>query len=572
MAETDNKDAFDKLIAGLSASERQEMLNRINQSAPQAIQFVDTERYGSDDWPTLQQRLNGESVFYKIYLWFRSFFTKKATNALYNEDLLTRLARKINRDHPGLIDHHAELLDSVFYERLKTLKDAADFFKPYFTFVDSAPGDFYVFLSSFVSPELSDTINRNADPYILPFTKNPTPDVKNELLHKLDELLNSMDSGSRQNLYFAISGLNWLEQYTRMPFIHFCSQFTNIAGSNFTCPYNNAKSDFEPFGALFSHVVPVQSEALEALFLFSQKKELSSNAQGKDVERAVKEFMAVASSHIATIQMFMSGVPMLKIGKLVNEDYDWEPGNIDGAEAWFPSFRNHWRKIVEVRWNDWLRDRKKSLLSSNLKSDFMLNEFPVMHQRPWMNLWARVPFAYELTGGFLSWFAVEKYDSIITPLNEVMLEGIFIKNENRQSYSEGLNFFVQANKQMLELLNNLAPGGPYGTLFDEFASSKIRTLQVQNQINSMMKSTEAEIADILKKFQKGAAELDDVFKGFFDDTKDGVHDGLQNWTSMKGHQNREWRDNLRKIRDLIKKAIFYLSELEPIDQATKDGR
>ena len=33
MAETDNKDAFDKLIAGLSASERQEMLNRINQSA-----------------------------------------------------------------------------------------------------------------------------------------------------------------------------------------------------------------------------------------------------------------------------------------------------------------------------------------------------------------------------------------------------------------------------------------------------------------------------------------------------------------------------------------------------------
>ena len=88
----------------------------------------------------------------------------------------------------------------------------------------------------------------------------------------------------------------------------------------------------------------------------------------------------------------------------------------------------------------------------------------------------------------------------------------------------------------------------------------------------MMKNTEAEIEDILNKFQKGAAELDDVFKGFFDDTKDGIHDGLQNWTSMKGHQNREWRDNLRKIRDLIKKAIFYLSELEPIDQATKDER
>jgi len=570
MQEADNKDAFDKLIAGLSAEERREMLGRINLNSPGTIQFVDTEGNLTEDGPSLQARFNGESLFYKMILWIRSVFSKKTTNNIYNDDLLARVARRINRDHPGIVDHRAGLLDSVFYERLKSLRDAADFFKPYFTFVDASPGDFYVFLSSFVSPELSESINRNADPFTLPFTKNPTPDVKSDLLRKLDEMLNGMDGSIRQRLYFSISGLNWLKQFTRLPFIHFTSQFTNVAGSNFTCPYCNARNDFEPFGALFAHVVPVNNEALEALFLFSQKKELSSNAQGKDVERAVKEYMAVANSHLATIQMFISGVPMMKLGKLVNTDYDWEPGNIEGAEAWFPSFRSHWRKIMEVRWNDWLRERKKNLLSSNLKTDFKLDEFPVLQYRPWRSLWARVPFTYELTGGFLSWFATEKYEGIMPYLNDVMLEGIFIKSENRQDYSEGLNLFVMANKQMLELLDNLSPSGPYGSLFEEFATNKVRTLQIQNQIDSMMKNTDAEIAIILRDFQKGARQMDDVFKGFFDDQKDGKHESLQNWTSIKGHQNREWRDRLKIIRELIKKAIFYLTELEPIDQATKD--
>ncbi len=572
MLQKDNKDAFDKLIAGLSADERREMLNRINANAPQTVQFVDVDDNIKDIPGNLQLRLNNESVIYKFLLWVRSVFSKRPSEKIYNDDLLLRIAKKVNKEHPGLINHHAAVLDSVFYERLRTLKDAADFFKPYFSFVDAAQGEFYVFLSSFVVPELSDRINRNADPFTLPFSRNPTPDVKTELLRKLDDLLNGIEPSSRTKLYYAISSLNWLKQYTRLPFIHFSSQFTNIAGANYTCPYGNAVNDYDVFGSLFAHVTPISSESLEALYLFSQKKDLTSNAQSKDIERAVKEFMAVANSHLATIQMFITGVPVIKVGKLVNLDYDWEPGNTVGAEAWFPSFRSHWRKILEVRWNDWLRERKKNLLSASLKNDFGLTSFPTMLYAPWKKLWSDVSFAYELTGGFISWFAMEKYDEIINTMNEVMLEGIFLRSENRQEYSEGMNNFVNANKKMQELIEKLSPSGAFGLAFEEIATSKIRTLQVQNQIDSMMSSTETDVADIYKKFIQGAKQIDDVYKGFFEDIKDGVHESLQNWTSIKGHQNREWRDKLRNIFIMLKRVIFYLSELEPIDQAIKNER
>ena len=114
--------------------------------------------------------------------------------------------------------------------------------------------------------------------------------------------------------------------------------------------------------------------------------------------------------------------------------------------------------------------------------------------------------------------------------------------------------------------------GAFGLAFEEIATSKIRTLQVQNQIDSMMSSTETDVADIYKKFVQGAKQIDDVYKGFFEDIKDGVHESLQNWTSIKGHQNREWRDKLRNIFIMLKRVIFYLSELEPIDQAIKNER
>lgn len=562
------KGAFDKLVAGLSTEDRVNMLDRINKNSAPSVQFVETENDIPEKNMSLHLKFKNESVFYRFVLWVRSLISKKTSEKLYNEDILASMAKKVNRDHPGIVNHRIQVLDTIFYQRLRALKDASDFFKPYFSFIDDNPGDFYVFLSSFVTPELSDQINNQADPFTLSFDTEPKPEIRNNLLKKLDDILKGIDGQAKSSLYYAVCAVNWLKQFTKLPYIHFTSQFTNLTGDVFTCPYKNAINDYDAFSAVFANIHPVQNEVLEAMLLFSQRKELSRNAQEKDIERTIKEFLAKSNQHFATIQMFITGVPIVKVGKIINEDYDWLPGNINGVEAWFPSFRSHWRKIFDVRWNDWLRERKKSMLSESLNDDFQLTEFPIMKYRPWTALWMRVPFAYELTGGFLSWFCNEKFNDILQTLNEVMMEGVFIRNENRIEYSEGLNLFVQANNQMVELEARLSSNGEYGSLFDEFASSKIRSFQVQNQIDSMMATTESEINDIFKNFCKGARMMDRVFHGFFDEKKDGEHESLQNFTAIKGHQNRVWRDRLAGIRELIQRTLFYLSELEPIDAAT----
>ena len=545
------------------------MLEKINQDSVSVVQFIETENQVPEKSLSLHLRFKEESFFYRFFLWLRGIIEKRSSEKIYNEDVIASMARRLNRDHPGIVNHRNGLLDTVFYEHLKALKSASDFFKPYFAIIDDSPGDFYVFLSSFVAPELSEKINSEADPFSLDYSAEPTNDTRAMLLKNLDNILKNIDAGSKRDMYTAVSSVNWLRQFTRLPYIHFTSQFTNLTGSNYTCPYRNAVNDYAAFAAVFTNILPVKSEVLEAMLMFSQKKNLTKNAQDKDIERTVKEFLSKTNQYFASIQSFISSVPILKTGKIINADYDWLPGNIEGVEAWFPNFRSHWRKIIDVRWDDWLRERKKKNLENYLKNDFGLSEFPVLTYRPWQALWMRVPFSCELTGGFMSWFSENAYDDMIQTLNEVMMEGVFVRNENRIEYSEGLNLFVQAVSQIRELTDRLAPEGEFGALFDEFATSRLRSFQVQNQIDSMMATTEGEIKDSVRKFSKGSRMMDKCLNGILSDEKDGVHDGLQNLGTIKGSQNRAWKDRLRKIWETLKKAQFYISELEPIDSTTE---
>ena len=564
MVESDTKSSFDRLVAGLNAEDRLAMLNRINQMDSPSVQ-LSADTVEIDKGVNLQSKLQNESFFYKFILWLRALFDKKTIEQLYSQDLLNSISKKINNKYPGTIDYRIKSLDYIFYERLLTLKEAADFFKVYFTYIEEAPGDFYVFLSSFVAPQLAEKINSQADPFIFPFSKPVTPESRTELAKKLDDILTNMDKDTKMNMYSAVSAANWLYKFSMMQYLHFISQFTNITGDVYTCPYSNAVMDYNELASVFANIQPIENEVLEAIFLFSQRKHLTTNAQDKDIEKAVKEFMVKAVAFLGTIKSFINSVPIKNLGRVVNNDFNWQPGNIEGAEAWFPSFRSQWRKIQDIRWNDFAREQKKQMLSQNLKLDFDLDEFPVMEYRPWLKLWNRIPFKRDLTGGFLSWFCTEKYDKIIQDLNFVAMEGVFYKSENRSEYSEGLNNFSSANVMMQELLRKLSPEGEYGKMFEDFATNRMHSFQVQNQIESMMTQIEDTVKEAIAQFGRGARTIERVFYGFFEEQKDGIHEPLQNITTIRGRDNRRFVDSLISIRQLLKKTLTYISELEPID-------
>ncbi len=569
MSEENNRNAFDRLVAGLSNEDRLEMLSRIRTEQTEPVTLDAAPRDDDGKGGTLKLRINNESGFYRFMLWLRSFFQKTTADKLYNEDMISSIARKISKNHPGLINHKNMTLDSIFCEQLRNLKEAADFFRPYYIVANEAPGEFYVFMGSFVAPELSSEINSKADPFLLPLSKEPPADARTDFLKKLDEILKNMPADMKSRLYGAVSASNWLDQFSRLPLPHLLAQFTETLPGEFSCPYSHARLDFNKLASVFDSMIQIPREVLEALFIFSQRRDLSGSVSDEDVEKAMKELLLRADSYFSSIRIFLNGVPVVQVGQILNSNFDWQPASLTGAEAWFPVFRTQWRRIIEIRWNDWQRERKKLTLSSGLKADFGLNDFPVMPYQPWTKMWSSVSFSFQLTGGFLSWFAASKYSSVADPLNKLLMEGIFVNNDNRAEFSDGMNCIANASARMTALNERLSPDGDLGEIFDQLASTKTGIYQVQGQIDSMMNDINAEIINSRLNFCKGVRSVEAVLAGAFDDVHDGTHDGIQNLSTIDGRRNAEFRESLMDSRQVLKRCLYYISEIEPIDFASE---
>lgn len=565
MNDDQHRGSFDELVAGISSDERKYLLAKINQNREHSFPLVQPAREETDSF-TLDIKLNSESFLYKLFLWIRSLISKKHKLEIYNDDLIRTLARKINKNHPGIVDMQNGLILSLFYEKLKELKNAADFFKPYFNIFNENPGKFYVFMSTFIAPEIASSINAEADPYSVPFEREGTKEVRSSLLKKMEGILKDIPQKSRAVMYDAVKSLNWLKRFSELPYTHFLAQFTAIVSENYTCPFTNAQTDFNALANVLSDARSIPNEALEALFLFPQRKGGATVELDQDTEKSMREFLSKSAAGISMVQMFISTVPFFALGKVIFSDYDWQIETFGGAEDWFVKFKEEWKIVFDERWESWLRDRKKSQLADVLMEKFGILSFPELPYRPWANLWGGVPFRCEMTGGFLYWFATVKYEEIMGVLNVLVLEGVFLNNDNRAEFSEAMNKFAEINHQVQLFGESLNEKGSVGSVFAKLIADHVRTLKGQNMVNSMILNAETSIRGWESSFCDCCRTIEKVLAGILDDEKtDKKYESIQNLMTIKGRENRAYRDNLQAEREVLLESRRILAEIEPLD-------
>lgn len=565
MNENQHRGSFDELVAGISSDERKYLLAKINQNREHSFPLVQPAREETDGF-TLDIKLNSESFLYKLFLWIRSLVSKKHRLEIYNNDLIRTLARKINKNHPGIVDMQNGLILSLFYEKLKELKNAADFFKPYFNIFNENPGKFYVFMSTFIAPEIASSINAEADPYSVPFEKEGTKEVRSSLLKKMEGILKDIPQKSRAVMYDAVKSLNWLKRFSELPYMHFLAQFTAIVSETYTCPFTNAQTDFNALASVLSDARSIPNEALEALFLFPQRKGGATVELDQDTEKSMREFLSKSAAGISMVQMFISTVPFFALGKVIFSDYDWQIETFGGAEDWFVKFKEEWKIVFDERWESWLRDRKKSQLADVLMEKFGILSFPELPYRPWANLWGGVPFRCEMTGGFLYWFATVKYEEVMGVLNVLVLEGVFLNNDNRAEFSEAMNKFAEINHQVQLFGESLNEKGSVGSVFAKLIADHVRTLKGQNMVNSIILNAETSVRGWESSFCDCCRTIEKVLAGILDDEKtDKKYESIQNLMTIKGRENRAYRDNLQAEREVLLESHKILAEIEPLD-------
>ena len=562
--------SFDELVAGISAEERKNLLNKLNQNKDDMLPALHSQ--AKDDVKPLEIKLRSESLFYRILLWIKSLFQKKRVSELYNDDLISHLAKQINKKHPGTLLHTHKLIQSTFYERLRELKTVQDFFSPYFVYVNENPGSFYIFLSLFIVPTLSERITKQADPYVKSFDCEGTLEIRNSLLKNLSSVLNNLEAEEKSLLYSAVRSVSWLQQFCSMPLIHFIAQFTAIVSDSYTCPYVNARVDFDALARIMGNASPIRNEVLESLFLFPYRNASQGINIDADTERALNEFLNKSVTYFSIINSFIQAVPVNSFGKVVNGDYEWQVQSFGGSEDWLVRFKEEWKKIFNERWSSWLRDKKKEELKALLQAEFSIEKFPELPFRPWQNLWGGVPFHCEMTAGFLGWYVTERFEKSIWPISTLLMEGVFSNSDNRNELSQYLNELQEVAFMMKTLVESLSPSGAIGIVFDKIESEHSRSMKNQSQVNKMIMNAESTVRNSGSRFSIACKNIEKVLHACVDDEKVPGYDPVQNFSQIKGRENHQFKEELSKSRMELKCCSSILTDIEPLDLPVKNYR
>ena len=331
--ERENENSFDNLVSGMSKEERMNMLEKMHDSASsyEEESFEPVEVSEEEPEIPLDEQLKKESLGFRILLWLRSVFTNTKPVVLFNEIKISEISKNLQRNYPGLVDAKKGLLLTQLYEKIVELKEAADFLRPYIVAIDKDEGSFYVFLASIIMSDVDDELSENTNPLLTPVITGEKPELRVELIRSMEDILQNIPVDSKQRMYEAVKTVEWLRQFTKIPFIKILSPFSEVSYSVHTCAFSVVGSEFESLAKLLCNGFRLSDNLLESLYLFAVRKsrKFSEDAGGED--KAAINFMNNARANASTIHMFMTSVPMRSVSRVIFGDSKWMPAKFYGG-------------------------------------------------------------------------------------------------------------------------------------------------------------------------------------------------------------------------------------------------
>ena len=565
----DSPNTFDRMVSGISKEERKSLLSKMQSQELSNLPSVEEEESEEiivdEEQPDLETSLKKESIFFRFWIWLKAMIKSDSVQNIYNTELISDMAAKLQRDTPNLIDYKRKYLLETFYNSLVEVKHCIDFFKPYVERYQEDDGAFLVLMGSLIMPGVENEIGTHVDPYTMPFDRQITGELRVSLIHKMDDILKDLPAQERAVMYSGARAMEWLKAFVKLPVESLLAKFTHIADGTDTCAFSAVDSDIAQCARILVKGYKVQSAVLEALYLFSVRNETGEALDVDSNEGGAADFIKRASAEISMIDTFISTVPMRTIGCIVYNNARWQPDAFGGGENWFVKFKSQWRKVFDSRWESWVRECKKEKLRVRMQEYFKLSSFPQFPLRPWKDISSSLTFRYELTIGFLYSFFQNQYLEYLKPMKIMLLEGQFRQKDNQTEFSEQMNALEDCNNRLRDFKKKLSPSGDYGVQFSRFEHKGIHSASTEIQIEALMSDMESDVSVIIRKFGNALRIVDMVIAGAMNQRLDTRYDALVNINTIHGHENKQFRQDLMEAQIGMTHVLEMLTEIESVD-------
>jgi hypothetical protein len=556
---------LNQLVSELSLEERARLLEKLkSQSSSQDIPMY--EENAVEPEIEIGNRYRLLPWYYRIWYCILAIFNNREPLKLYEDSFMAAVAHSIEKKAPGFYNFNRDVLLPRFMEMLIYLRDASRFF---YAALDASlnrdKGGLLVFLGSLEMPELHKRIVEETPPAAI---MEKFPDITNaELRQKAHRIMEEIASGisgdQRGAMYLNTRSLNCLKQLSAFPYDKMILAFNyDTAYQGNICQAAAIRDQLLALNnILFSMRAPPAMTLLESLFVFVLS-EREGEGTALNVQTEMKNLLLRAETSLEAIRDFNRQVPLTQLLRCIFRNMNISPQNIGGGEDWFSSYKEHWKVLIDEKVFAFIKTRRQREMQDSFRSFFRGKSIQMMANAESETNPSGLPLKGAFALSFLRTFSVVVFGGEISEtLRPIMLDGDFIRKENRAEYTECYNHFVKLPELINRLDQNISTTGDYGKRYHQ-AKDEMTALPVKRRkIQIILNETTVAAERILDQSKDSLNGLIKVLNGIA--AKNDKYDTLSNVTEML--KDPTFFDRISNCIDQLKLALKLLDDIDTIE-------
>ncbi|MDR2182165.1 MAG: DUF5312 domain-containing protein [Treponema sp.] len=565
-----NSGNFSRLVEELGVEERARLLEKLTgqSNLPQTPLYEDQK-----EEPAFKLEARYQSLPWYQRLWFYilSFFNTRSPLKLYEDHVMTQVASALEEKFPGLYHFQKDLLLPKFQQHLVDIRDGSRFF---YSALDASlnrdRGGLLVFLGSLEMPAIHQLVETDTDPAALAefYQDLGEGELRLKSHRALEDALAGITEEQRAKMYDSARSLYCLKQLSSFLFDRMINAFFyDSTHQGNICPAASVRDQLLVLNnILVSMREPPPLSLLESLFVYVLTDR--AGEQGFDMQQEMRKLLVQAEASIETIRDFNRGVPLTQMLRCMSRNMGISPRNIGGGEDWFTVFRDCWKARVDERLSEFIKTRRQKELQNSFRYFLRGTSLKLLdHMYSEANT-----SGMEVRGNFSlsflqTFYTVVFMGDINKVLRPILIDGDFIRRENRTEFTESYNNLIKLEDIIRRYDRNISPSGDYGKRYYQ-AKSEMTSLPVKRRkIQMVMEEASRDAVRILDQTREAISGMIRILGGILRRSVDGKYDTLTNFSVVAGARVDLFNDGVTETINQFRKALQLLDEIDVMDAA-----
>jgi hypothetical protein len=565
-------EGLNRLVSGLTLEERHNLLDKLkgqtSLSEGSLYEADDEEKQENSDLQFMRL-----PWYYRLYYFILSFFKNQSPGKLFENSRIGRVGREIEAQTPGLYDYQENNLRGEFCRLITELRESARFFYDALDYsVNRDKGGFYIFLGSLEMGAVHSRLQSETDPDLISRSMPDASDseIRQRAIKIMEEAIASITEDQRNAMYRYARSLNCLKELAAFMFDRVIMAF-GFSSASQTCPANVVKEPLSNLNnILFSLQSPPPLPVLESLFIF----QLQEKSGGKDFDmgREMRSLLRKAETAVESIRDFNKQVPLTRILRCAFRDLSRSPKQISGGEEWFVVYREHWRRQIEAKIDEFIRARKQHDLINTFSSFFKGSNLKMINYAASDSMPDGFPVPEALTLSFLMTFYSAVFMSDINKtLRPILIDGEFFKRENRTEFTESYNDLIKMEDDIKHFEIHISPKGDLGKRY-ALAKQDISSLAIRRRkVQLALEDASREASEIVDCSRNAMKTMIDVLNGILLKDPGGKYDSLSNLAQLSGKTPLVFTGGVTDSIEKLQQALYLLEDINVISDDLPQG-